>query len=71
MPEMLPKITELRNIIIKRGLDCDIEVDGGINPDTARLCVKAGANILIAGNDIFKSTDRAERIAMLRVSNHT
>jgi len=62
----LPKITELRRTIDDRGLNCDIEVDGGINLETAKLCVEAGANILVAGNDIFTAPDRAARIAALR-----
>jgi ribulose-phosphate 3-epimerase len=64
--EMLPKISRLRDVVCERGLNCDIEVDGGINPQTARLCVNAGANVLVAGNDVFLATDRAARIAELR-----
>jgi len=63
---MLPKIRALRRIIDDSGLDCELEVDGGINPETARLCIKAGANVLVAGNDIFGARDRAARIALLR-----
>ena len=33
--------------------ECDLEVDGGIDPDTARLCVEAGANVLVAGSAVF------------------
>ena len=62
----LPKITELRRIIDGRGLNCDIEVDGGVNLETAKLCVEAGANVLVAGNDIFTAPDRTARIAALR-----
>ena len=64
----LQKITELRHIIDSRNLPCDIEVDGGINPGTAQLCVRSGANILVAGNDIFSSPDREARIEALRRS---
>ena len=62
----LPKITELRQIIDDRGLNCDIEVDGGINLETAKLCVEAGANVLAAGSDIFAAPDRAAHIAALK-----
>ena len=62
----LPKIQELRHEIDRRGLVCEIEVDGGINPETAKLCIDAGANVLVAGSDIFKSPDRSARIAALR-----
>jgi len=64
----LPKISELRRVIESRGINCDIEVDGGINVETAKLCVEAGANILVAGNDVFSAPDRAARIAELRDS---
>jgi len=63
---MLPKISELRKVIDSRELDCEIEVDGGINPETAKLCVQAGANVLVAGNEIFRQTDRTAIIAELR-----
>ena len=66
MHDMLAKITQLREIIDNRGLACDIEADGGINPETAKLCVEAGANVLVAGSSIFNETDRAARIAVLR-----
>ena len=68
MTSTLPKISELRRLVDARGLSCDIEVDGGINPETAKLCIEAGANVLVAGNDIFRSPDRAARIAELRAS---
>ena len=66
---MLPKISELRRIIDSCGLCCELEVDGGINPETAKLCVNAGADVLVAGNDIFRAPDRQERIAALRTGN--
>ena len=69
MPEMLPKIEALRRVIDSRGLDCELQVDGGINPETAALCVRAGANVLAAGSDIFGHPDRAARIAQLRLAN--
>jgi len=63
---MLPKISLLRDEINSRSLNCELEVDGGINPEIAKLCVKAGANVLVAGSDIFKEPDRSARIAALR-----
>ncbi len=50
----LKKIENIRNMIEKQGLNIDIEVDGGINNETAKLAVDAGANILVAGSYIFK-----------------
>ena len=66
MAGMLPKIERLRRQVDLMGLDCELEVDGGINPDTARLCVQAGANVLVAGSDIFKASDRRMRISQIR-----
>ncbi len=50
---MLPKIERLRKMAYERGLDLDIEVDGGVDEHTAPLCVEAGANVLIAGTSVF------------------
>ena len=66
MNEMLPKINLVREAIDKVNPTIELQVDGGINPDTARLCVNAGANVLVAGSDIFKAKDRKERIRQLR-----
>ena len=66
MADMLPKIAELRAEIERRGLDVDIEVDGGINPETARLVIESGANVLVAGSSVFKAQDRKAAIDALR-----
>jgi ribulose-phosphate 3-epimerase len=50
---VVPKIRALRDEITRRGLDVDIEVDGGIAPDTAPTVVGAGANVLVAGSSVF------------------
>jgi ribulose-phosphate 3-epimerase len=50
---VVPKIRALRDEITRRGLDVDIEVDGGIAPDTAPIVVGAGANVLVAGSAVF------------------
>ncbi len=55
IPAVLPKIKALREILTKKGLSPDLEVDGGINQRTAPLVIKAGANILVAGSAIFNS----------------
>ena len=54
IPETLGKIRQVRNAIQERGLDCEVEVDGGINVETARLVVQAGANVLVAGSAVFE-----------------
>ncbi len=66
MADQLPKIRYLRQVIDERGLNCEIEVDGGINRDTARLCVDAGADVLVAGSYVFNAPDRAAAIKELR-----
>ena len=66
MYDMLAKVRELRCEIERRGLNIDIQVDGGINPETAREAIKAGANVLVAGSSVFKATDRKAAIDALR-----
>ena len=66
IPSVLRKIESIRNMAIKRGLDIDIEVDGGVNAETARLCREAGANVLVAGNAVFKADDRKQMIGLIR-----
>lgn len=66
MPVALEKITAIRNEIDRQGLICDIEVDGGINLETAPLCVKAGANVLVTGNVLFSAENMAKRLDELR-----
>ena len=57
MPSALPKLEKLRKEIDRLGLDIDLEVDGGINKETAPLAVKAGANVLVAGSYVFSAAD--------------
>ena len=57
MPSALCKLTALRKEITKRGLDILLEVDGGINAETAPQAVRAGADVLVAGNYVFSATD--------------
>lgn len=54
IPESTEKIRELRRMLDKRGLDTDIEVDGGIKKDNLRTVLDAGANVIVAGSAIFK-----------------
>ena len=56
MSEVLPKVIELRKMINDKKLKIDIEIDGGINFETAPLAVKAGANILVSGTTIFSGS---------------
>ncbi len=66
MPDMLPKIRAIREECTKRGLNIDIQVDGGINANNAPLVIEAGANVLVAGSSIFKFDDRRAAIDVLR-----
>ena len=67
MTGMLPRLRALRKEIDQRGLCCDLEVDGGVTPATARLSVEAGANVLVAGSAVFGQPDRRRAIESLRV----
>jgi ribulose-phosphate 3-epimerase len=55
--ETLPKIREVRRQIEQKGLDCEVEVDGGINIETAPLVVEAGADVLVAGSSVYGCRD--------------
>jgi ribulose-phosphate 3-epimerase len=66
MSEVLPKVKELRQIVNEKKLKIDIEIDGGINFETAPLAVKAGANILVSGTTIFTGGSLKENILKLR-----
>jgi len=70
MGEVVPKISALRAEIERRGLDVDIQVDGGINTDTVATVVEAGANVLVAGYGVYRAPnhDYAAAIATLRAA---
>lgn len=61
----LRKIEALRNMVDRRGLSVDIEVDGGIGPTNIRDVVKAGANVIVAGSAIFSASEPRERVRLL------
>ncbi|WP_019120577.1 ribulose-phosphate 3-epimerase [Brevibacillus massiliensis] len=64
---VLPKVSALRQMLDERGLShVEIEIDGGVNADTARLCESAGATVLVAGSAVFNKPDRAQAIAAIR-----
>lgn len=66
IPSTLEKIRRLREMIEERKLNIDIEVDGGININTACHCIAAGANVLVAGNAVFSSEDPKRTIRRLK-----
>ena len=66
MHDQLPKIRQLRAMLDELNPDCDLEVDGGIDPETAPLVKAAGANVLVAGSAVFGKSDRAAAITAIR-----
>ena len=66
MEDMMPKVRTLRKIIDVRAPGVELEVDGGVNPETAGICVDAGANVLVAGSALFKAPDTASFIRELQ-----
>lgn len=68
---VLPKIRQVRELADRQGLTLDIEVDGGVNKETARLVAEAGANVLVAGSAVFGAEDRARAIAEIRDAAHS
>ncbi|WP_419883795.1 ribulose-phosphate 3-epimerase [Peribacillus sp. B-H-3] len=63
---VLPKISEVKALAEEKGAAIDIEVDGGVNEETARLCVEHGATVLVAGSAVFNQEDRKAAIGKLR-----
>ena len=57
MPEVLIKVKKLKKIQEEKGLNFDIEIDGGINFDNSKIAIEAGANILVSGTTVFKSNN--------------
>lgn len=72
IPTMLPKIRRLRDILTERQLSIELEVDGGINAETAPQVVAAGANVLVAGAAIFEAEESvAEAVRRIRESGQS
>ena len=66
MPQCLDKIRELRSKADSMGVPLDIQVDGGINADTAKLTVDAGANVIVSGSYLFAADDMTDKIAKIK-----
>ena len=69
MPDMMPKLRQIRQWIDEQNPGCELEVDGGIGPATAPVAVAAGANVLVAGSAVYKAADIPGRIRELRGQN--
>lgn len=65
MTDMMPKVTQIRQWISETGREIDLQVDGGVNAETAKVCVEAGANVLVAGSYLFSKPDYAAAIKTL------
>ena len=66
MHDQIPKIKLIREMLDQVNPDCDLEVDGGVDPNTAPLVKQAGANVLVAGSAVFGKSDRAAAIEAIR-----
>ena len=66
MPSVIPKIKTLRNEIKARGLDVDINVDGGVDLNNVSLLAAAGANVFVAGTSLYRAGDMRESVATMR-----
>jgi ribulose-phosphate 3-epimerase len=63
---VLPKVRQLKAWIDERGLDVELEIDGGVNRDTIAEAARAGVNVFVAGNAVFREPDYAAAILELR-----
>jgi ribulose-phosphate 3-epimerase len=66
IPSALPKLARLRAMIDERGLDIDLEVDGGVKVGTAKQVVEAGADVLVAGSAVFSQADYGAAMRAIR-----
>ena len=66
MEDMMPKVTAIRRYIDEQNPACELEVDGGVNEQTAKICAAAGANVLVAGSAYFKAPDKAAFVKALQ-----
>ncbi|MED1469576.1 ribulose-phosphate 3-epimerase [Bacillus salipaludis] len=66
IPEVLPKIKKVKELAEQKGQELEIEIDGGVNPETAKLCIEAGANVLVAGSAVYNEDDYARAISRIR-----
>src|SRR5699024_12633838 len=64
--EALPKIEQLNQLRKENGYSYEIEIDGGVNKETAKLCTDRGAEVLVAGSAVYNESDRAAAIKVMR-----
>jgi ribulose-phosphate 3-epimerase len=68
LSEVLPKIREAREVIVRQNYQVDITVDGGINNETAAQCVASGANVLVSGSYLFSQSDLTQAVGRMRAA---
>ena len=66
MADMMPKVSAIRAWIDEKNPACELAVDGGVDPETCKTCIAAGANVLVAGSAVYKAEDIPARIKELR-----
>lgn len=66
MADMMPKVSQIRQYIDAMNPACELEVDGGVDSRTAKVCIAAGANVLVAGSAVYGAEDIVARIKELR-----
>ena len=66
MADLMPKLRQVRDYIDARRPGCLLEVDGGVNAETAKVCIAHGANVLVTGSAYFKAADRAAFVRSLK-----
>jgi ribulose-phosphate 3-epimerase len=68
LSEVLPKIREAREFIVRQNYQVDITVDGGINNETAAQCIASGANVLVSGSYLFSQSDLTQAVGTMRAA---
>ena len=66
MADMMPKVAQIKKYIDELNPDCELEVDGGVDAQTCKTCIEAGANVLVAGSAVYKAADIPAKIKELR-----
>ena len=70
MEDMMPKVQKIRAWINEKNPACELEVDGGVNEQTARICTAAGADVLVAGSAFFKAQDKKAFVEAVKRQSH-
>ena len=66
MADMMPKVAQIKKYIDEMNPACELEVDGGVDAQTCKTCIAAGANVLVAGSAVYKAADIPAKIKELR-----